>query len=72
MTLPPERIGDKGQPYQVEGLSRYTGKWEVVGWTDQPDGGSIAEGTRLWPKFKDTRVIDRSVRRQAEREDEAR
>ncbi len=54
------KTGDMGQRYQVEGLGRDSDKWEVVGWTESEDGGSLAEGVRFWPKFKDVRVTDRS------------
>ncbi len=59
MTLPTERIGDKGQRYEVQGLRRETDTWEPLGWTPHRDGGNLASAVRLDPKYSDVRVIDR-------------
>ena len=52
-------VGDQGQRYEVQGHTRDGGAWETVGWGEAEDGGSLAEGARLWPRYDDVRVIDR-------------
>ncbi len=60
MTLPDDRIGDKGQRFQVEGRTRESGEWETVGWTEDPTGGCLVSGARKWPRYDDVRVVDRT------------
>ena len=52
------KVGDMGQRYQVEGKLP-DGQWQVVGWSQKPDGGMLADATRLWPRFVDVRIVDR-------------
>lgn len=61
--------GDRGQRYEVQGQDRATGVWHVIGWTDSSDGGRLAEGTRMWPRWSDVRVIDRGKKDDAESDD---
>jgi len=49
MTLPDSKLGYDGQNFQVAGLGKSTGVWETIGWTNDPSGGSLAEGARLHP-----------------------
>ncbi len=58
MTFPPERIGDKGQRYEVQGLRR-DGTWQTVGWAET-DAPVFADAVILDPKYIDVRVIDRA------------
>ena len=59
MTLPPEKIGDKGQRYVVKARSKTTGGWETIGYTPHADGGSLAEGVKLHPGYDKVWLIDR-------------
>jgi len=58
-----DKTGDRGQRYEVRATERATGKQIVIGWTNRADGGSIAEGSRLWPRLRDVVVIDRGEQR---------
>lgn len=62
MTLPPDRIGDKGQRYQVESRRHGQEHWEVIGWTDSPSGGDLSIGAALHPGIAETRVVDREAK----------
>jgi len=59
MTFPPDKIGDNRQRYEVQNRRRDSGEWEVAGWTEHEDGGSLAEGARRMPAVSGFRVIDR-------------
>lgn len=67
MTLPPEKIGDKGQRYEVRGVlpgrDEKTGDdaFEVMGWTSDPTGGSLLDSAMAWPRFKTAYVFDREA-----------
>lgn len=54
------REGDEGQRYEVQAQRRDGENWDVIGWTNDETGGSLAEGARLWPRYQDVRVIDRT------------
>ena len=49
--------GDHGQRYAVLGQPRGTEAWEIVGYTDQPNGGGVADLVRDWPKFEDEPLV---------------
>jgi hypothetical protein len=51
--------GDNGQRYEVRFYVRDTGEEKVMGWTNEPDGGSLLEAAKLWPHARDPFVIDR-------------
>ncbi len=59
MTIPKERIGDKGQRYEVLGRRRTNGEWVSIGWTEAMDGGGLAQGVALNPGFDDLCVVER-------------
>lgn len=54
--------GHKGQRYEVRALRPREGggTWEpfVVGWTEQPDGGSLVTMVAKHPSWTSARVID--------------
>lgn len=54
--------GDKGQRYEVTAYDLEDKARRVIGWTNEPDGGGLAEGARLWPRVNDVQVIDRESR----------
>ena len=51
------KVGYKGQRYEVIGIT-HDGDEESVGWTDDPDGGGLADAVKLWPRYKSSKVID--------------
>lgn len=57
---PHTNIGDRGQRYEVRGVMR-DGTVEVFGWTNEPKGGTLLEGAKLWPRYKTAFVIDRGA-----------
>ncbi len=62
MTLPPERIGDKGQRYEVRACDYPNPGWCVVGWTNDADRANrMADAIKLAPSCTDTRVVDREA-----------
>jgi hypothetical protein len=50
-------VGYKGQRYEVRARGE-NGVGFPVGWTNQADGGAIAEMARIHPGWTDVRVID--------------
>ncbi len=61
MTLPPSKIGDKGQRYKVEGFNYpIEGQWHALGYVHSK---AVAEDMKaailLAPSCTDARVIDR-------------
>lgn len=52
-----DHVGYKGQRYEVR-ARRDDGVGFPVGWTNEPDGGAIAEAARLHPSWTDVRVVD--------------
>ena len=58
MTLPPGRIGDKGQRYEVRYLDHEDNE-QVAGWHDDPTGGNLIKMIELHPSWHSPRVIDR-------------
>lgn len=59
MTLPPERIGDKGQRYEIW-YTDSAGVEKRFGWTDTQGGIKIMlRGISLHPSMHAGRVIDR-------------
>lgn len=63
MTLPPEKIGDKGQRYEVHCIG-YGGPGDrVVGWSDNLDGAEkMARAIMLAPSCTGAHVLDRETR----------
>lgn len=53
---PEVRDENPGREFEVVGLRRDGSGEEVLGWTDNSDGGSLAEGARLWPRYKAVEV----------------
>ncbi len=59
MTLPPEKIGDKGQRWEVKRINMF-GEHELVGWTDTfPSESPLIEGAMMNPSNIGVIVIDR-------------
>lgn len=54
------KVGDEGQRYEVR-CTDGDGKDMGVGWTNEPDGGGLAEGVRLHPSWHSPVVIDRQA-----------
>jgi len=44
-----------GHAYEVVGI-RHDGTEEPIGWTDDPEGGSLLAGVKLWPRYKNGEV----------------
>ena len=60
MTLPPNRIGDKGQRFQVDCLDYPNEGWNVIGWSNDLEGaGQMADAIQLAPTAQESRIIDR-------------
>lgn len=60
MTLPPERIGDKGQRYEVQVEGYPNDGWNVIGWTDDEEGSrKMGVAMRTAPGALGYRVRDR-------------
>lgn len=60
MTLPPERIGDKGQRYVVECKGYPKDGWHPIAYTNsRKDAERMAEGILKAPTAEDSRIIDR-------------
>jgi len=56
MTLPPEKIGDKGRRYEIW-CDDEDGEPMLVGWSDTPDG--FKEAVEAHPSWTNHRAIDR-------------
>ena len=56
MTLPPEKLGDKGQRYEIRAQDE-DGQEFVVGWGETPDAWEAAIAAH--PSWHSRRVIDR-------------
>ena len=60
MTLPADRIGDKGQPYQVEAEGYPDDGWNVIGWAETRDvAADMASSISLAPSCTKVRVVCR-------------
>lgn len=57
MTLPPDKIGDKGRRYEIRALDEDDEEF-VVGWSDVDDG-KLNELVNLHPSWHSPRTIDR-------------
>ena len=61
MTLPPERIGDKGLRYEIRYTDAETGEEKVFGWCDTWKGANqMRNGVLQWPRATDAWIEDRS------------
>ena len=61
MTLPPHKIGDMGQRYEVR-FRRADGIGRVFGWAETEDGAhEMAAGWRLHPETVEVWVADREA-----------
>jgi hypothetical protein len=61
MTLPPHRIGDKGQKYEVSVLNYPNDGWCVVGWSDSLESAEcMGRALQTAPRAKGMRVSNRS------------
>lgn len=56
-----EKVGDRGQRYEVRFFDRETGKERVMGWTERRDGGALLSSAKLWPSARDPFIVDRST-----------
>ena len=60
MTLPPKRIGDKGQRFEVHCYGYPKPGWNVVGWAETDERAeTMADAFRQAPSCGDTNIIDR-------------
>lgn len=60
MTLPPERIGDKGRRYEVCAFGYPNDGFNVIGWSDTFDGANgLADSIAKAPGCEETEVKDR-------------
>lgn len=60
MTLPPERLGDKGQRYEVRASGWPRDGESVVGWSADIGGAErMAAAARMAPSCTGTVVLDR-------------
>ena len=59
MTLPPEKIGDKGQRYEIR-CQDADGETFVIGWAEKPD--AFTEAVELHPAWHSREVIDRHAK----------
>jgi hypothetical protein len=67
MTLPPDKIGDKGQRYEIW-CDDADGTPLRVGWSDTPDG--FEQLVELHPSWTNHRAIDRWATRPKDRSDD--
>jgi hypothetical protein len=62
MTLPPERIGDKGQRYEVRATGYPKAGENVIGWSATKEGAKqMADAIRHAPSCTSTTVYDREL-----------
>jgi hypothetical protein len=62
MTLPPERIGDKDQRYEIRFEEKDRPGEQVLGWTVSREGAkAMAKTCSLRPSVKRAWVIDRQL-----------
>ena len=60
MTLPPEKIGDKGQRYEVRATGWPKKEKSIVGWSNDLEGAErMAGGARKAPGCTSTEIYDR-------------
>jgi len=59
MTLPPEKIGDKGRRYEIWATEE-DGTDFVVGWSDTPD--AFKEAIEAHPSWTNHRAVDRQTK----------
>lgn len=60
MTLPPERIGDKGQRYEVRATGYPKAEESVIGWSADLDGAEkMADAIGCAPSCTSTLIFDR-------------
>ena len=57
MTLPPEKLGDKGQRYEIWCDDDDDGNPMCVGWSDTPDG--FRKAVDAHPSWTNHRAVDR-------------
>lgn len=61
MTLPPERIGDKGQRYEVHATGYPKDGTNTIGWSASLKGAEqLAAGIALAPGCTSTEIFDRT------------
>jgi hypothetical protein len=64
MTLPPERIGDKGQRYEVRALGWPKDCWSTVGWVeDIEQAKALIHAISSAPGFDQAEICDREENR---------
>lgn len=64
MTLPPSKIGDKGQRYFIEALGYPEEGWAPIGYSSKLDvAQAMADAIALAPGCKQTRITDRNPER---------
>ena len=62
MTLPAERIGDKGQRYEVRGWIGQTDTVETIGYASDKDGADeLRDAASLWPRYDTVWIVDRQM-----------
>ncbi len=62
MTLPPHRIGDKGQRFQVEAEGYPGDGWNIIGWAASREGAAdMASSISLAPGCTKVRVTCRAA-----------
>lgn len=60
MTLPPEKLGDKGQRYEVRAIGYPEDGENVIGWaTTRAAAAHMAASIGLAPECKSASVVDR-------------
>ncbi len=60
------RTGYEGQRYEVTAVDRESQERQVIGWIEDPTGGSLRTGTELWAKFVDGSVEVRDLKPEGE------
>lgn len=61
------RVGDRGQRYKVVAFDG-NGEEFGVGWTDDPNGGSLVKMVRKHPVWHSPKVIDREALKKQDHE----
>ncbi len=56
-----DRVGDRGQRYEVVGRRVGFGDLEVLGWSHESEGRDLLEAFRKWPRYSDVWIVDREA-----------
>lgn len=60
MTLPPHKLGDMGQRFQIEAEGYPEDGWNIIGWTNaRASANQMAEAILKAPGCTDAKVVDR-------------